>query len=76
MIRESVDVRPLIKDSPLRLGLLQEERPGIIVADTSEITRGIGAADTSEMIIAKTSPTRPARERIFEYCQCMITVQP
>ena len=38
MDRESVDVRPLIIDSPLRLGLLQEERPGIIVADTSDMT--------------------------------------
>ena len=27
---------------------------------------GIGTADTSEKIKAKTSATRPARERIFE----------
>ena len=29
---------------------------------------GIGTADTSEIIRAKISATRPARERIFEWC--------
>jgi hypothetical protein len=64
----SVDIRPLneilavsISGSPLRLGLLlgdKEEGPNPAA--------GIGIADTSEIIKAKTSATRPARERIFE----------
>ena len=32
----------------------------------------IGSADTNEMMRAKTSATRPAREWIFEYCMIIV----
>jgi hypothetical protein len=67
----SVDIRPLneifalsdrIWSCPLRLGLLR----GGKVAESPDSVAGIGTADTSDIIRAKTSATRPARERIFE----------
>ena len=47
---------------PLRLGLLLSDR----VEDSPDSAEGMGTAETSEIIKAKTSATRPARERIFE----------
>ena len=70
----SVDIRPLNEISeilgvsiriwlcPLRLGLLRGDK----VEEGLDSVAGIGTADTSEIIRAKTSATRPARERIFE----------
>ena len=67
MTAGGVDIRPLnellaVSTCPLRLGLLRggklEESPDSVV--------GIGIADTNEIIKAKNSSTRPARERIFE----------
>jgi hypothetical protein len=78
-----VDIRPLNECSgilavsslisfPLRLGLLRLRRDK--VEESPDSVAGIGTADTSDIIKAKTSTTRPARERIFEYC--MIADQP
>ena len=67
MTARGIVIRPLnelpaVSTCPLRLGLLRggkvEESPDSVV--------GIGSADTNEIIKAKTSATRPARERIFE----------
>jgi hypothetical protein len=44
------------------------------VEESPNSVEGIGTADTTEIIKANTSATRPARERIFEYC--MIADQP
>ena len=46
----------------LRLGFLLSDK----VEDSPDSVAGIGTADTSEIINAKTNATRPARERIFE----------
>ena len=77
----SVDFRPLgeifavswwvvvVRFCPLRLGLLWGD-------ESSDSVAGIGTAETSEMIRAKSSATRPARERIFEKNCMMICVGP
>ena len=63
-----VDNRPLnnellaVSTCPLRLGLLR----GGEVEESLDSVVGIGTDDTNEIIKAKTSTTRPARERIFE----------
>ena len=74
MAAGSVDIRPLNEifalsnriwscpGCPPRLGLLR----GGKVAEGPDSVAGIGTADTSEIIRAKTSATRPAREWIFE----------
>jgi hypothetical protein len=77
MAAGSVDARPLneylgastvTSGCPLRLGgelvlgdnVVEEESP------YSEVGIGTGTADTSEIIKATISATRPARERIYE----------
>ena len=61
----SVEIRNLAVSTsgcPLRLGLLLSDK----VEDSPDSAAGMGTADTSEIMKAKTSTTRPARERIFE----------
>ena len=53
---------------PSRLGLLRSDK----VEENPDSAAGIGTADTSEIIRAKTSATRPARERIFKYCMIVV----
>ena len=67
MTAGGVDIRPFseilaVSTCPLRLGLLR----GGKVEESPDSATGIGTADTIEIIKAKTSATRPARERIFE----------
>ena len=62
-----VDIRPLvdfISESSNRHRLLWGEK---VEESSDEAVAGIGTADTSEMLRAKASTTRPARELIFEY---------
>ena len=61
----SLEIRNLAVSTsgcPLRLGLLLSDK----IEDSPDSVAGIGTADTSEIIKAKNSATRPARERIFE----------
>ena len=71
MARGSVDIRPLneipegpavsswIRSCPLGIGLLGGDK---VEESFDSVAAGIGTADTREMIKAKTSATRPARE--------------
>ena len=69
MATGSLDTRPLNKilavstsGCPLRLGLLLSDK----VEESPDSEVGIGTADTSEIIKAKSIAMRPALEQIFE----------
>lgn len=75
MVEESLDVGRcsricatlLISSCPGLSRWLRDDKAGSESPDGCGAGIGMGAADMSEIIREKTSTTRPARERLFEY---------